>query len=224
MNEVRQQGAHAPNCYVIECDVYSERRLLSTRTTQHMYVRDGSERLFIEMSLMKDSKAECANCLRAHSMVIKVCETSVLSGSRAHSSIPKSRSEPCLIQFEHLTCARLCIVPFLVVCLFVTFTPGYKASGLPRLKLPCLKQFRASASVCSWQDVSTNVIRDTKLLWPTTHKRSSTLKSAKVNSCLCNQLEGGTRRVQAMLGLRTSLRRYQETPVEQVGGTRFHSR
>ena len=32
------------------------------------------------------------------------------------------------------------------------------------------------ASVCSWQGVSTNAIRDTKLLWQTTHKLSSTLK------------------------------------------------
>ena len=49
-------------------------------------------------------------------------------------------------------------------------------------------------SVCSWQGVSTNEIRDTKLLWQTTHKLFSTLKSAKANSCTHNHLKAGTRR------------------------------
>ena len=44
------------------------------------------------------------------------------------------------------------------------------------------------------QGVSRNVIRDTKLLWPTAHKPSSTLKSAKVNSCVHRNLKVGTRR------------------------------
>ena len=47
---------HAPNCPVIECDGYSERRLLSTRGTQHVYVSDERGRLFIEMSLVMESK------------------------------------------------------------------------------------------------------------------------------------------------------------------------
>ena len=48
-----------------------------------------------------------------------------------------------------------------------------------------------AAIVCSWQGVSTNVVRDTKLLWQTTHKLSSPLKSVKENSCACNHLKGG---------------------------------
>ena len=51
-----------------------------------------------------------------------------------------------------------------------------------------------AASVCSWQGVSTNVIRDTKLLWRTTRKLFSTLKSVKANSCTHNHLKAGTRR------------------------------
>ena len=66
------------------------------------------------------------------------------------------------------------------------------------------------------------VIGDTKLLWQTTHKLFSTLKSVKANSCTHNHLKAGTRRfsrmaevwygecVSAMLGLRTSPRRWQE--------------
>ena len=42
--------------------------------------------------------------------------------------------------------------------------------------------------------VSTNVIWDTTLLWQTTHKLSSTLKSAKANSCTHSHLKVGTRR------------------------------
>ena len=51
-----------------------------------------------------------------------------------------------------------------------------------------------SNNICSWQGVSTNAIRDTKLLWQATHKLSSTLKSAKGNSCTHSHLKVGTRR------------------------------
>ena len=64
LNEVRQREAHAPNCSVIECDGYSERWLSSTRSIQHVYVRDAWSGtrgwLFIEMSLMKVGQTECA--------------------------------------------------------------------------------------------------------------------------------------------------------------------
>ena len=40
LNEVRQPGAHAPNCLVIDCGGYIERKLSSTGSTQHVYVRE----------------------------------------------------------------------------------------------------------------------------------------------------------------------------------------
>ena len=89
-------GSSRANCLVIECDGYSERRLSSTRSTQHVYARDESGRLFIEMSLMKEGKTECAIVLRAHSMVIEVCERTVLSGFRVHSNIIKSEASVLL--------------------------------------------------------------------------------------------------------------------------------
>ena len=96
LNEVRQQGAHSPNCCVTECDGYSERRLSSSRITQHVYVRNECERLFIEMSLMKESKAECA-IVCAHFQPIEVCERNALSGFRAHPNIPIQRRHLYLI-------------------------------------------------------------------------------------------------------------------------------
>ena len=38
LNEVRQPGAHAPTCSVIDCDGYVERKLPSIGSTQHIYV------------------------------------------------------------------------------------------------------------------------------------------------------------------------------------------
>ena len=58
LNEIRQRRAHAPNCSVNECDGHCERRLSSTRSTQHIYVRNECERLFIEMSMLREDKAE----------------------------------------------------------------------------------------------------------------------------------------------------------------------
>ena len=43
-----------------------------------------------------------------------------------------------------------------------------------------------------WRGVSTSVMRDTKRLWPTTHKLFSTLKSAKANCCMHSHLKVGT--------------------------------
>ena len=43
-------------------------------------------------------------------------------------------------------------------------------------KVALRQQQQYRASVSSWQGVSTNVIRDTKLLRPTTHRLYSTLK------------------------------------------------
>ena len=66
--------------------------------------------------------------------------------------------------------------------------------NLTAMKVALRLQQQYRASVCSWQRVSTNEIRDTKLLWQTTHKLFSTLKSAKANSCMHNHLKAGTRR------------------------------
>ena len=55
-----------------------------------------------------------------------------------------------------------------------------------------VNQQKYRASVCSWQGVSTNVIRDTKLLWQNTHKLFSTLKFVRANSCPHNHLKAGT--------------------------------
>ena len=52
LNEVRLRGAHALNCSVTERGGYSERRISPTRSIQHVYVRDESGRLFIEVSLI----------------------------------------------------------------------------------------------------------------------------------------------------------------------------
>ena len=72
-----------------------------------------------------------------------------------------------------------------------TWRSKYTARGYeePHSDVALQLQQQASASVCSWQGVSPNVIRDTKLLWPT-----STLKYAKANSCTHNHLKAGTRR------------------------------
>ena len=40
LNEVREPRAHAPNCSVIDCDGNIERKLSSTGSTQHVYVRE----------------------------------------------------------------------------------------------------------------------------------------------------------------------------------------
>ena len=49
--------------------------------------------------------------------------------------------------------------------------------NLTALKVALRLQQQYRASVCSWQGVSTNEIRDTKLLWQTPHKLFSMLKS-----------------------------------------------
>ena len=85
-------------------------------------------------------------------------------------------------------------------------------------KVASQQQQQYRASVCSWRGVSTNLIRDTKVLWPTAHKLFSTLESVKANSCYAHPPEGcnpkiltdGRRVVRkvrkALLGLRTSPR------------------
>ena len=90
---------------------------------------------------------------------------------------------------------------------------------MTRVALQQQQQFRAS--VCSWQGVSTNVIRDTKLLWQTAHKLSSMLKSVKEIKLYVQPPEGSPKLLQdgrrvvwkvrkAMLSLQTSPRRWQE--------------
>ena len=66
--------------------------------------------------------------------------------------------------------------------------------NLTAMKVALRLQQQYRASVRSWQGVSTNEIRDTKLLWQTTHKLFSTLKSVKANSCTHNHPKAGTRR------------------------------
>ena len=90
-------------------------------------------------------------------------------------------------------------------------------------KVALRQQQQYKASVCSWQGVSTNVIRDTKLLWLTPYTQA--FLKAEVRECeqLYAQpperwnpkvLMDGRRVVwvvrKAMLGLRTSPRRWQE--------------
>ena len=82
-------------------------------------------------------------------------------------------------------------------------------------------QQQSKAFVCFWQGVSTDAIRDTTLLWQITRKLLSPGKSATVNKCTRN-LTGEYRNccwtddvwygrcAKAMLGLRTSPRRWQE--------------
>merc|ERR1712136_735327 len=62
LNEVRQPGAHAPNCSVTECDGYIERKLSSTGTTQHVYVRE-EEWAVVYRDVVdgKESKTECGS-------------------------------------------------------------------------------------------------------------------------------------------------------------------
>ena len=40
LNEVRQPGAHALDCSVIDCDEYIERKLSTIEGTQHVYVKE----------------------------------------------------------------------------------------------------------------------------------------------------------------------------------------
>ena len=89
LNEVRQPGAHAPTCSVIDCDGYVERKLPSIGSTQHTYV--SKEEWTVAYRDVVDAKTECAIILRAHPLEIEVCERNVLSGFRVHSSIPKIR-------------------------------------------------------------------------------------------------------------------------------------
>ena len=69
-------------------------------------------------------------------------------------------------------------------------TPKYTARGYeePQSDEGC---FAATATIQGIRMFLANVIRDTKLLWQTAHKLSSTLKSVKENSCTCNHLKGG---------------------------------
>ena len=93
LNEVRQPGAHAPTCSVIDCDGYVERKLPSIGSTQHIYVsKEEWTVVYRDVVDGKESKTECAIILRAHPLEIEVCERNVLSGFRVHSSIPKSEA------------------------------------------------------------------------------------------------------------------------------------
>ena len=53
VSEDRQPGAHALNCSLPECDGHIGGKLSSMGRTQHVCVREESDRLFIEMSMME---------------------------------------------------------------------------------------------------------------------------------------------------------------------------
>ena len=118
LNEVRHRVAHAPNCSVIPCDGYSERWLSSTRSILHVYVRDESGRLFIEVSSMEEGKTECA-IICAHFQPIEVCERNVLYGSRAYSSIPKSEAS---VLFVLTTKSVKILLYMMLVCFFLRWS------------------------------------------------------------------------------------------------------
>ena len=66
LNEIRQPGTHAPNCSVIDCDGYVERKLPSIGSTQHIYVSE-EEWTIVYRDVVdgKESETECAIVLRA---------------------------------------------------------------------------------------------------------------------------------------------------------------
>jgi len=93
LDEVRNPRAHAPNCTVTDCDGFVERKLLSSGTTQHVYVReDVSEIAYREVTGGRESRTEFAIILRGHPLQIGLCERNVSSGFRVHSTIPKSEA------------------------------------------------------------------------------------------------------------------------------------
>jgi hypothetical protein len=111
LNEVRQPRAHAPNCSVIDCDGYIERKLSSTGSTQHVYVREEEwEVVYRDVIDGKESQTECAIVLRGHPVEIEICERNVLSGFRVHSSIPKSEAS-VLIDLTIKSAKKLVVEP-----------------------------------------------------------------------------------------------------------------
>ena len=80
-----------------EFDGHCERRLSSTRNTQHVYVRNESERLFIGMSFLKDSKADCA-IFCEHFLWRSRCAKGMVSAvSERTQASPIQRRQFCLI-------------------------------------------------------------------------------------------------------------------------------
>ena len=117
LNEVRQPGTHAPNCSVIDCDGYVERKLPLIGSTQHIYVSE-EEWTIVYRDVVdgKERETECTIVLRAQPLEIEVCERNVLSGFRVHSSIPKSEASVLIdltiksakkLMFEPLTTVEL---------------------------------------------------------------------------------------------------------------------
>ena len=78
--DVRQRGVRADLLGDSMQWVLLEETFVS-RSAQHVCVRCESERLFIEVSLKMESKAECAI------VWVKMCEKNVLVGFRVHPSI-----------------------------------------------------------------------------------------------------------------------------------------
>jgi hypothetical protein len=92
LNEVRNPRAHA-RCSITDCDGFVERKLLSSGTTQHVYVReDLYEIAYREVTDGTESRTEFVIILRGHPLQIELCERNVSSGFRVHSTIPKSEA------------------------------------------------------------------------------------------------------------------------------------
>ena len=103
LNEVRQRGAHAPNCSVIECDGYSEWWLSSTRSIQHVYVRGESGPLFVEMSLMrKNAEREIVQ-----DVMEKRCYFALIVEQSSHQRRKQTRIRPTCSQTKSSSLSAL---------------------------------------------------------------------------------------------------------------------
>ena len=77
LNEVRRS--------VIDYDRYIEKKLSSTGSTQHVYVKE-EEWTVIYRDVVDEKKTQCAIVLHAHTLEIEMCERNVLNGFRVHKS------------------------------------------------------------------------------------------------------------------------------------------
>ena len=96
---------------MIDYDRYIERKLSSTGSTQHFYVKEEEWTVVYRDDVDgKENKTECAIVLHAHTLEIEVCERNVLNGFRVHSSIPKSETS-VLIDLTTKSAKNLVVQP-----------------------------------------------------------------------------------------------------------------
>ena len=70
---------------MIDYDRYTEKKLSSTGSTQHVYVKE-EEWTVIHRDVVDEKKTQCAIVLHAQTLEIEVCERNVLNGFRVHKS------------------------------------------------------------------------------------------------------------------------------------------